>query len=366
MMKKHFFFIQTILFGFFSIFCTNKDVERSSLTMKIFLKNIAPFIILAVLTQACNTDSKLRMEQKAINEKAANINSDFRKIRLEVETLASEIKLLYQNQAQILPSIKTEKYQLASNGILSKPIDDGGSAVFVSGFYPINKTIREIVYFTEPIDSAFKLLVTKYPEIVQVYYNDKYSINRIYPFFDVQLQYEAKMDIPNFNFYYLADQKHNPEKKSLWVSEPYVDPAGRGWMVSAIAPVYFKDSLVGVPGIDVTINMLTKRFVQDNVNDMILIIDNSGTIVSAQEKTIKLLSFPPLFEHKYIETIKQDTYRKEQYNLVLSKDGNVRNIAFEILKNKKFVQETEIVGEKITIVAAHIPELDWYLLKILK
>jgi hypothetical protein len=53
-------------------------------------------------------------------------------------------------------------------------------------------------------------------------------------------QYEAKMDIPSFNFYYLADSKHNPERKSLWLSEPYVDPAGRGWMVSAVAPVYFK------------------------------------------------------------------------------------------------------------------------------
>lgn len=334
--------------------------------MKIFSKNIAPLIILAAISLACNTDSKQKMEQKSISEKAANINSDFKKIRLEVETLASEIKVLYQNKAQILPKIETGKYKLASNGIFSKPIDDGGSAVFVSGFYPINKTIKDIVYFTEPLDTVFKSLVAKYPEIVQVYYNDKYSINRIYPFFDVLLQYEAKMNIPSFNFYYLADQKHNPDKKSLWVSEPYVDPAGRGWMVSAIAPVYFEDSLVGVPGIDVTINMLTKRYVQDDVNDMILIIDNSGTIVSAQEKTIKLLSFPPLFEHKYIETIKQDTYRKEQYNLILSKDANVRNMAIEILKNKKFVQKTEIVGEKITIVSAHIPELDWYLLKILK
>jgi hypothetical protein len=174
------------------------------------------------------------------------------------------------------------------------------------------------------------------------------------------------MDIPSFNFYYLADRKHNPDKKSLWISEPYVDPAGRGWMVSAIAPVYFRDSLVGVPGIDVTINTITKRYVKDNPNSMTIIIDKSGAIVAAQEGIINLLSFPPLFDHKYIETIKQDTYRKEMYNLALSKEPNVRLIANEILKKDKDQVEAEINGEKLTVIAAHISELDWYILEIIK
>jgi hypothetical protein len=99
---------------------------------------------------------------------------------------------------------------------------------------------------------------------------------------------------------------------------------------------------------------------------MTIIIDNSGAIVAAQEGAIKLLSFPPLFDHKYIETIKQDTYRKELYNLALSKEANVRDVAAEILDNKKDVVEAEINGEKITVIAAHIPELNWYLLQILR
>lgn len=319
---------------------------------------------LALILISCNDKAALKKEQATLTEKANSINSDFRMIRLEVEKIAGEIKRLYENKNRIVPTIDKKKYQLTKNGILTKPIDDGGSAVFVSGFVPVNDKIREIVYFTEPLDPVFKQLVKKYPEIAQVYYNDMYSINRIYPFFDVLAQYEAKMDIPSFNFYYLADEKHNPSKRSLWVNEPYVDPAGRGWMVSAIAPVYFNGSLVGVPGIDVTINMLTKRYIQDN--DMTVIIDNTGTIVSAHEKAIKILSFPPLFEHKYIETIKQDTYRKEQYNLMLSKDIGVRQMAEDILKNKKTVQETTIMDEKITVISAQIPELDWYLLKIIQ
>jgi hypothetical protein len=332
------------------------------------MKYISTFLLLILITSACNNSKKdeLLREQLALKEKASKIDNDFKKIRLEVHTLAALITKLYERQDEILPHVDKKKYRLESNGVFTKPVDDGGSAIFVSGFYPVTAKIRKTVYFTEPIDTIFKALVAKYPEIVQVYYNDKYSLNRIYPYFDVLSQYEVKMDIPGFNFYYLADEKHNPARKSLWISEPYVDPAGRGWMVSAIAPVYFGGSMEGVPGIDVTINTITKRYVLDNNSSMTIIIDNSGAIVAAQEGTINLLSFPPLFDHKYIETIKQDTYRKELYNMALSKEPNVRKIANEILKEKRELVETEIKGEKITILASHIPELNWYLLEILK
>lgn len=330
--------------------------------------NSGLLLVVIVLLTACSESKQTKVEkaQKNLHEKAENINNDFKKIRMEVAMLSTEITKLYEKQDQILPSVDKSKYQLESNGVLTKPKDDGGSAIFVSGHYPVDENVKKAVYFTEPIDPVFKSLVKKYPEIVQVYYNDQYSLNRIYPFFDVLSQYEAKMDIPSFNFYYLADQKHNPEKKSLWISEPYVDPAGRGWMVSAIAPVYYNNKMVGVPGIDVTINTITKRYVQDSINSMTIIIDKSGAIVAAQEATINLLSFPPLFDHKYIETIKQDTYRKELYNLALSKEMNVRTIATEILDHKKEIVETEINGEKLTIIAAHIQELNWYILEILR
>jgi hypothetical protein len=137
-------------------------------------------------------------------------------------------------------------------------------------------------------------------------------------------------------------------------------------MVSAIAPVYFADSLVGVPGIDVTINTITKRYIQDSIGSMTVIIDNHGGIVAAQEEIINMFSFPPLYDHKYIETIKQDTYRKELYNIALSRDSKVRFIANEVLKNKKNSVEVELNGEKVTVIAAPIPELNWYLLEVLK
>lgn len=329
--------------------------------------NIYFAMIFALISSflSCNTPSPEK-KLEHLKAKAEQINNDFKKIRKEVEVLSVEIGTLYAQQNDILPTIDTRKYELAANGVFTKPVDDGGSAVFVSGIYPVDDNIRKIVYFTEPIDANFKALVRKYPEIVQVYYNDKHSYNRIYPYFDVLSQYEAKMDIPDFNFYYLANSKYNPSRKSVWVNEPYVDPAGRGWMVSAIAPVYVGDSLMGVPGIDVTINTITERYLRDSVGLMTIIVDSDGGIVAAQEEVINLFSFPPLYDHKYIETIKQDTYRKELYNITLSRDATVRRIAVDILKNKKELVEVELNGEKITVIAAPVAELDWYIIDIVK
>ena len=330
--------------------------------------NVIAFFVSFLLLSffSCNNSENLKQKKLELDKKAEAIDNDFKIIRMEVETLSNKIAELYNRQSEILPSVDTRKYKLESNGVFYKPINDGGSAVFVSGFYPVNDLIKRIVYFTEPIDTSFKTLVDKYQEIVQIYYNDKYSYNRIYPFFDVLSQYEAKMDIPSFNFYYLADKKHNPDKKSLWVNEPYVDPAGRGWMVSAIAPVYVADSLVGVPGIDVTINTITKRYIEDSPNSMYLIVDHTGVIVAGQEVAFTIFSFPPLYDHKYIETIKQDTYRKEQYNLSLSKDAAVRQIGQQIIKSENNQFEIDLKGDKITVLTAHIHELNWYLLEIIK
>ncbi len=334
------------------------------------MKNLfAIAALLIIILSSCNNNDleKRANEKKAVLKGIAhNINSDFNKIRQEIAKLAKDIEVLYTHKDETLKRIDKSKYVLSANGVFYKPKNDGKSAVFVSGVFPINQEIMDIVYFTEPIENNFIETIESFPEIVQVYYNDKHSYNRIYPFFDVLAQYEPKMNIPAHNFYYLADAAHNPKKDAVWVNEPYVDPAGRGWMVSAIAPVYFNDQLVGVPGIDVTINAITERYLQNDPNGLSIIIDNTGMIVAAQEAAINLFSFPSLIDHKYIETIKQDTYRKESYNMLNSREDEVKQIARSIINDKKKEVFIEINKEMICVIAEFIPELKWYILEVVK
>lgn len=336
------------------------------------LKN-ACFILLTLILIFSGTgcDSSKNEQKKIIAASelkaiANNINDDFVRIRQEVKRLADYTALLYQEDTikETLKKVDQSKYKLNKNGVFYKPKNDGGSAVFVSGHIPVNEDIKRIVYFTEPLDLIFKKIIKNFPEVVQVYYNDKTSYNRIYPYFDVLTQYEPKMNIPAFNFYFFADEKHNPEKKAVWVKEPYVDPAGRGWMVSAIAPVYLNGKLEGVSGLDVTINTITTRYIAET-NKNLIILDANGSIVSIHEYLASLFSLPLLENHKYLETIRMDTYRPDDFNLLQNKSRDIREMAISILKQdqKEVVFTKE--EEKFIVMADTIPELDWKILRVI-
>lgn len=337
--------------------------------MKIIHYSTILFVFLSLffLFSSCEhnlSKAELNKEKTKLDSLAQQISDDFSQVRQNVTDLAIFITKTYENQDNY-KCINSDKYKIDPSGVYYKPINDGGSAVFVSGIFPIDETIRKIVCFTEPIDSVFIQLIASNPAIAQVYYNDRFSYNRIYPYFDVLTQYEAKMDIPDYNFYYLADEKHNPQRKAVWVSEPYVDPAGRGWMVSAIAPVYYNNFLEGVPGIDITISEITDRYFKTQNKD-IIVVDSSGVIVSADEYVINLLAMPTLKAHKYFETIKQDTYLKDDYNLLKSKNEQIRNSFSNMLRNNSESEVLKLENDNYQAVISRIEELGWFLIKIVK
>ena len=341
---------------------TEKAASGRLWRIGICLLNICFFLSCGQPAEKQKTSEK----NAELKEIANRINDDFFRIREEVSRLAQFTKSLYMPEtfAQNLSNADRSKYRLHENGVFYKPMDNGKSAVFVSGVVPVTGDIQKVVYATEPLDALLIQLVGKYPEIVQAYYNDRNSYNRIYPYFDVITQYEPKMDIPSFNFYYLADAEHDPEKKAVWVKEPYVDPAGRGWMVSAIAPVYVNGRLEGVPGLDVTINTITSRYI-DREDANLILLDGSGTVVSIQDNLTTLFSLPALENHKYLETIRMDTYRTDDFNLLQSRSREVRQMAVLIFSQNQKKLTFKKDGEEFLVLSEDIPELDWKLINII-
>lgn len=261
---------------------------------------------------------------------ARQLDADFAAIRLEVEQLAARAAETYARQAEILPRIDTSRYAFAANGAFYKTTDDGGAALWVSAVEPVTEEVKRVAYFTEALDPELIAICKRRPEVSQAYYNGRHSLNRIYPWFDTIAQYPARMKIPDYNFYYLADAAHNPARRGVWVDEPYVDPAGRGWMVSAIAPAYVGDRLEGVPGLDVTIATIVGRYFADE-SRAVAVISRQGVLVAATERAIQHLEMPPLKDHKYLETVKLDTFKPDEYNVLKSTLRTVRAMAAEIL-----------------------------------
>lgn len=325
-------------------------------------------VLLACLIMfiSCSQNKKMIAEEKTkLQEISLKINNDFKSLIPEIDETATYIESLYkkENIEKNLTLSKKENYVLSPQGVFYKKDFENSTAVFVSGVVPVDEKIKEIVYFTEPLDDFFKGKIKG--SIVQIYYNDENSYNRIYPGFDVLTQYQPAMAIPDYNFYYLADETHNPEKTAVWVNEPYVDPAGRGWMISLIKPVYVGNKMVGVPGIDITINSIIDKYLIGEEKD-ILICTKQGTIVATSEKVAELLSLPLLKDHKYIETIKSDTYLADDFNLLKSKNKNVRTLLEKIIK-ENLSENLFVKGEKkYKVLTNKIEVLDWICIKFIE
>jgi hypothetical protein len=325
---------------------------------------LLPLLFLFFAFNSCQDSNKnFEKSKKTAEDLSQKIENDFGKILNEATMLAKQTSALYLKKQLILPGIDKRKYTLASNGCFYKQGNDTNtSALWISGYVPIDEALKEVAYFTEPLDTTMKRICTQNSEVVQVYYNDKSSLNRIYPWFDAMAQYEPKMNIPSFNFYFAADEKHNPEKKAVWVNEPYVDPAGRGWMVSAIAPVYINNILEGVVGLDVTIITIVDKYTDLEEGGAIAIFSRSGTLVAASEPSSSILEMPAFKQHKYIETVKENTFKPDDYNILKTRDRTIRKMADAIFHNHESSFELKSSKQNYLVTTSTIKELDWILL----
>lgn len=284
-----------------------------------------------------------------------------KKTEHDVVRLASTVEGAYTDPSE--PPVRDPgPYRLAGNGVLHRPgaVEHGVPAVFVSGLVPVDEKVIQTVERTECIDPVLIELVTTNPEVVQSYYNDRNSYNRIYPPFDVLIQYPAGMDIPAYNFYYLADQVHNPSREAVWVNEPYVDPAGRGWMVSCIAPVYHDGRLEGVAGLDITTSALVGSLELETNNELAMVVAGNGTLVAAGEAMVRILRLPPLKNHRYVDTVRSDTFRPERYNLLRSSAPEIRNVFSKLLTGKKQAQLLSLDNRQWLIWGKSVEHLDWH------
>lgn len=282
----------------------------------------------------------------------------------EIQELAELSSSLFGKKDSLVIAVESDKYIIDENKWFYNPNEDkSASTVFIS-FQTDNmdKSIEE-VYVTEPMDKAFQDILSRHPMISQVYYNSGSQISRLYPPYDLANTIVPEIDVTAFNFYYLADELRNPDKKQVWVEEIYLDPAGRGWTLSLIHPVYYQEELKGVLGMDITLIDLMEYFL-GRFKKNLMIIDSQGTIVAGTTKAIEALSMPPLKNHTYLQTITSDNFRKEDFNLFRSKSKDVRRMASKFLYEKENTYNLEMGGLNYFAYCRQMNVLNWYLLDL--
>lgn len=150
----------------------------------------------------------------------------------------------------------------------------------------------------------------------QIYYVTFDSSTRVYPYLDAAELFPADFDPTEFNFYYEADETNNPAREVVW-TDVYLDPAGKGWMTSCLAPVYTGDFLEGVVGIDVTVGTLNQQVLNLNVpwGGYALLLSECGTLLALPDAGRSDWCLGNLTDVSYEDYIFEDTYRPDSFNL---------------------------------------------------
>lgn len=175
-------------------------------------------------------------------------------------------------------------------GIFSKGTNEKGE---------VPSEVMQEIYLTEFLDPKFRSIAQNNPYAVQLYINTKSQITRGMPFIDGKYiwvdaieQFKSSDDVTSFDFYYLADETHNPKRKPVW-TELYWDPAGLGWMVSSIAPVYRNNELMAVTGIDITLGKMIDQIINVQIQQtgFAFLMSHSGQAIAFPERAAEFLGF---------------------------------------------------------------------------
>ncbi|PID27603.1 MAG: hypothetical protein CSB55_08495 [Candidatus Cloacimonadota bacterium] len=322
--------------------------------IEIFFKSIFG-ISLILFIVGCSSEVNTEKHFKELNKMAYDINNDLINYRYFVDSLSADLEKLYGNNNKI--EVDTVKYAFHKTGIFYKKINDGRSAVFVSARTKMTEELINDVYKTEPIEDKMIDIYKKSKSIVQIYYNDLHTYNRIYPYLDVLSQFSPVTDISEYCFFYEADPKHNPERKSLWVSVPYIDPAGRGWVLSVISPVYSADQFKGVVGLD----LMIPDFIEEGLpDDDCLVISDEGYLIYASDILAVNFDFPQIGMYKYWDHVVNDKIPDDNFNLIKHRKQKIRDLARKLSEEENCFSY-EFNFKEYLVIKSSIRELNWYL-----
>lgn len=253
-----------------------------------------------------------------------------------------------------------------SNGALYKKADNGGGGVYFSVDGLDNDPGQQRARCSEAMDVLLKSIVDNNPLIAQSYFNTHDGMNRLYPFIpNVAEHYGPSITMQDYNFFYLADAQHNPSRGTVWTSA-YLDPAGQGWLISNIVPIYHQQQLEGVSGLDVTIDELVNSILDQNLpwESSAFMVDGDGMILAMAPEIEALLGLMELKKHTYSNSITRTVEKPEAFNIYNGSDAGVRQQLVRILRSDHGAHELATENSVYLVVRHTISETGWQIVTV--
>ena len=308
-----------------------------------------------------NIEEIASREAASINQQLMGVSDLALIMRRDHEAFFAEPNACY------LPNGKPE-FKIHENGAFYKSKDNGGGSLYYANTTEISKKERHKVLCSEILDPLLVSIVDTSSIITQAYLNTWDDMNRLYPYMsDAPAQYGAAIHMADYNFYYEADAEHNPERKPVWTGA-YLDPAGQGWMISLIIPVYRGNFLEGVSGLDVTINefVLNVLHLQFPWDAGTFMVDSSGTILAMQEGVGQIFKLKELGDHTYTDNVKETIEKPKEFNLLNSADQTISAQFAPLLASKERIASIQIGGVNYLVSQEVVKETGWRMMTLIE
>jgi diguanylate cyclase (GGDEF)-like protein len=306
------------------------------------------------------TNAKESLENLSFAE-ARNLGHQLKEVNRDALQLQKEQQDLFQHADRLLPNIDAPALAVAPNGVTYKT-NQQGSSIFVSRGTKVTPSVINRIRLTEAMDSSFASISDNNPSITSAYFNSWDSFSRFYPYIDnVYDAIEPNTRVDDAPFYFEADAEHNPDRKPVWTSA-YLDPAGNGWITSAIVPIYNGDFLEGVTGLDMTIQSFTRQIMSKELpwESGPFVLDDKGTVLAMSDAFKNIL-----ISDKDSNTAQQESSdasnERKHYNIFEVKDSFAPNFA-ELFKGEQKSGEFVIDGKKFLATQQTINETGWRLM----
>ena len=297
-----------------------------------------------------------------LKNEAKFISDKLNEVSRMAKILQHEHQAIMKNPTTFgLPNGKPS-FAVAANGVFYKT-NKVGSSIYYSSKTKIGAEELIKAKYTEAMDITLKGIVDSNPTVVSAYFNSWDNMNRLYPFIEKTYeQYGAHINMEDYNFYYLADLKHNPSKAPTWTGA-YLDPAGHGWMLSSIVPIYNGDFLEGVTGIDITIDSFVKNILNRKLpyKAQLFMVDKDGMIIAMSEYIENLLGLKELKEHLYTDAILKTIEKPEEFN-ILKNNSPFASYFKQLLKDKPSSISFSINENDYLALEQKVEETGWELM----
>ena len=352
---------------------TNQSVKLQSLVYRNFLRSsLIPLLVIELLLLILyfginlyisdkNRSTLVSEVKQSLSEITSNealrVNQHLQDVTRSAKIMQLDHELFFNSERCFLPN-GTPEFLTHPNGVFYK-VNPVGASVYYSSSTIIGERESSKAICSESLDPLLKSIVDTNPSITQAYINTWDDMNRLYPFMpDAPSQYGPVLEMENFNFYYDADQSHNPSRGNVW-TEVYLDPAGQGWMLSNLVPIYRGNFLEGVSGLDVTVesfveNILNYQFPWDSAA---LVIDGKGMILAMQEKAEHILGLQELKHHTYDSNVTGTVTKPGQFNL--SQIPSLSEEEIRSLSNANATVEILVNDINYIVDSKLIPETGW-------